>query len=91
MRARRGHRNIAGAEGRRRHLIGPRDGGNSSTGGALALGAALGLLLALEGAVSSRGRCWHRSGLEDGGDGGTGGAHTGAQDRRGGGGLGVRE
>jgi hypothetical protein len=43
-------------------------------GGALALCGALGLWLALEGAVPSRGRRWHRSGLSDGGGNGNGGA-----------------
>ena len=35
-------------------------------GGALSLGAALGLLLALEGAVPSLGRRWHGNGLQAG-------------------------
>jgi hypothetical protein len=42
--------------GQRQHLMGLWDGGDGSTGGALALGAALGLLLTQEGAVPSRGR-----------------------------------
>ena len=42
-------------------------GGGNGNGGALALCGALGLWMALEGAVPSRGRRWHRSGLRDGG------------------------
>jgi hypothetical protein len=60
--------------GQRQHLMGLWDGGDGSTGGALALGAALRLLLALEGAVPSQGQRWHQNGQQDGSDGSTGGA-----------------
>eukprot|EP01047_Picozoa_sp_COSAG01_P038985 COSAG01_NODE_3193_length_6435_cov_5.956597_10_plen_78_part_00 len=70
------------SQGRRWHLFGLRDGGDGGTGGAPALGAALGLRLALEGAMPSRGRRWHRSGLEDGGDGSTWGAVGAGASRR---------
>jgi hypothetical protein len=62
------------SRGRRWHGNGLQDGGDGGTCGALSLGAALGLMLAREGAVPSRGRRWHGNGLQDGGDGGTGGA-----------------
>eukprot|EP01047_Picozoa_sp_COSAG01_P016123 COSAG01_NODE_819_length_13340_cov_133.198172_6_plen_95_part_00 len=70
------------SRGRRRHLIGLGDGGDGGTGGALALGAALGLLLALEGAVPSRGRRRHWIGLRDGGRQGGGIGGRGASHAR---------
>jgi hypothetical protein len=55
------------SRGRRWHRSGLSDSSSNGNGVALALCGALGLWLALEGAVPSRGRRWHRSGLSDGG------------------------